>query len=107
MGCNTEEKEEFWNELDEEVQKIPGAERVVIGADLNGHVGKEKTGDERVMGRYGLRERNEEGQGIMDFAKRMGMAVLNTYFKKKEEHRPTRVEVGAPRWIMSYVEEAS
>ena len=36
VGCNTEEKEEFWNELDEEVQKIPGAERVVIGADLNG-----------------------------------------------------------------------
>ena len=23
----------------------------------------------------------------MDFAKRMDMAVLNTYFKKKEEHR--------------------
>ena len=61
VGCNTEEKEEFWNELDEEVQKIPGAERVVIGADLNGHVGEWNTGDERVMGRYGVRERNEEG----------------------------------------------
>ena len=89
VGCNTEEKEEFWNELDEEVQKIPGSERVVIGADLNSHVGEGNTGDERVMGRYGVRERNEEGQRIVDFAKRIDMAVLNTYFKKKEEHRVT------------------
>ena len=39
MGYTTEEK--FWNELDEEVQKIPGA--VVIGADLNGHMGEGNT----------------------------------------------------------------
>ena len=43
----------------------------------------------RVMGKYGVRERNEEGQRIVDFAKRMDMAVLNTYFKNKEEHRVT------------------
>ena len=102
VGCNTEEKEEFWNELDEEVQKIPGAERVVIGADLNGHVGEGNTGDERVMGRYGVRERNEEGQRIVDFAKRMDMAVLNTYFKKKEEHRVT-YQSGSRRTQVDYV----
>ena len=109
VGCNTEEKEEFWNELDEEVQKIPGAERVVIGADLNGHVGEGNTGDERVMGgKYGVRERNEEGQRIVDFAKRMDMAVLNTYFKKKEEHRVTYQSGGRRTQVdLSYVEEAS
>ena len=102
MGCNVEKKEEFWNELDEEVQKIPGAERVVIGADLNGHMGEGNTGDERVMGRYGVRERNEKGQRIMDFAKRMDMAVLNTYFKKKEEHRVT-YQSGGRRTQVDYV----
>ena len=30
-------------------------------------------------------ERNLEGQMVVDFAKRMQMAVLNTYFRKKEE----------------------
>ena len=102
VGCNIEEKEEFWDELDEEVQKIPGAERVVIGADLNGHVGEGNTGDERVMGRYEVRERNEEGQRIVDFAKRMDMAVLNTYFKKKEEHRVT-YQSGGRRTQVDYV----
>ncbi|KAI5630223.1 hypothetical protein C0J50_10298 [Silurus asotus] len=41
------------------------------------------------MGRYGLKERNVEGQMLVDFAKRMEMAVVNTYFKKKEDHRVT------------------
>ena len=103
VRCNTEEKEEFWNELDEEVQKIPGAERVVIDADLNGHVGEGNTGDERVMGRYGVRERNEEEQRIVDFAKRMDMAVLNTYFKKKEEHRVSSYQSGGRRTQVDYV----
>ena len=41
------------------------------------------------MGRYGLNKRNVEGQMVVEFAKRMEMAVVNTYFKKKEEHRVT------------------
>ncbi|KAI5092868.1 hypothetical protein C0J45_17259 [Silurus meridionalis] len=41
------------------------------------------------MGRYGLKERNVEGQMVADFAKRMEMAVVNTYFKKKEDHTVT------------------
>ncbi|KAI5089397.1 hypothetical protein C0J45_20805 [Silurus meridionalis] len=45
------------------------------------------TGDEEVMGRYGFKERNVEGQMVVDFAKRMEMAVVNTYYKKKEDHR--------------------
>ena len=41
------------------------------------------------MGRYGFGERNAEGQMVVDSSQRMEMAVVNTYFKKKEEHRIT------------------
>ena len=41
------------------------------------------------MGRYGDKARNAEGQMVVDFATRMEMAVVNTYFKKREEHRVT------------------
>ncbi|KAI5629253.1 hypothetical protein C0J50_8152, partial [Silurus asotus] len=61
-------------------------ERLVIMADFDGLVGEGNRGDE-VMSRYGFKERNVEGKMVIDFAKRMEMAVLNTYFKKKEDHR--------------------
>ena len=46
MGCIREEKEAFWLDLDETVEKIPKNERIVVGADLNGHVGEGNNGDE-------------------------------------------------------------
>ncbi|KAF7694127.1 hypothetical protein C0J45_16005 [Silurus meridionalis] len=89
VGCEIEEKEKFWSELDEVVDGVPKNKRLVIGADINGHVGEGNRGDKEVMGRYGLKERNVEGQMVVDFAKRMEMALVNTYFKKKEDHRVT------------------
>ncbi|KAK3507290.1 hypothetical protein QTP70_013546 [Hemibagrus guttatus] len=41
------------------------------------------------MGKFGVKERNLEGQMVVDFAKRMDMDVVNTYFQKREEHRVT------------------
>ncbi|KAK3563919.1 hypothetical protein QTP86_004862 [Hemibagrus guttatus] len=70
VGCELEEKESFWSELDEVMESIP-------------------TGDEEVMGKFGVKERNLEGQMVVDFAKRMDMGVVNTYFQKREEHRVT------------------
>ena len=52
VGCTREEKEAFWQELEETMEKVPREERVVIGADLNGHVGEGNHGDEDIMGTY-------------------------------------------------------
>ncbi|KAK3511333.1 hypothetical protein QTP70_001454 [Hemibagrus guttatus] len=67
VGCELEEKERFWSELDEVMESIPTGERVVIGADFNGHVGEGNRGDEEVMGKFGVKERNLEGQMVVDF----------------------------------------
>ncbi|KAK3549643.1 hypothetical protein QTP86_005388 [Hemibagrus guttatus] len=102
VGCELEEKERFWSELDEVMESIPTGERVVIGADFNGHVGEGNTGDEEVMGKFGVNERNLEGQMVVDFAKRMDMAVVNTYFQKREEHRVT-YKSGGRRTQVDYI----
>ncbi|KAK3571302.1 hypothetical protein QTP86_005934 [Hemibagrus guttatus] len=89
VGCELEEKERFWSELDGVIESILMGQRVVIGADFNGQVGEGNRGDEEVMGKFGVKERNLEGQIVVDFAKRMDMAVVNIYFQKREEHRVT------------------
>ena len=47
VGCEFEEKEKFWNELDEVMQNIPRDERVLIGADFNVHVGAGNRGEKK------------------------------------------------------------
>lgn len=48
---------------------------MVIGV---GHVGAGNRGDEEVKGRFGIQGRNAEGHMVVDFAKGMVMAVVNT-----------------------------
>ena len=55
---------------------------MVIGADFNGHVGEGNSGDEDVMGRIDIQDRNAEGQMVIDYEKKMDMVVVTT---NKEE----------------------
>ncbi|KAK3519689.1 hypothetical protein QTP70_000999 [Hemibagrus guttatus] len=105
VGCELEEKERFWSELDEVMESIPMGERVVIGADFNGHVGEGNIGDVEVMGKFGVKERSPEGQMVVDIAKRMDMAVVNTYFQKREEHRVTYKSGGVAEKYVRVVQD--
>ena len=77
VGCD-EEKEAFWADLEEVMGKIPRDERLVIGADLNAHVGEGNTNDEEAMRKHGFGRRNLEGKAVVDFAKRWELIVSNT-----------------------------
>ena len=59
------------------------------GADINGHVGEGNIRDEEIMGSYGAGMRNKKVKMALDFAKRMDLEVVKTYFQKKDEHRVT------------------
>ena len=83
VGCICEKKEAFWLDLDETVEKISKDERIVVKADLNGHVGEGNNSNEECLGRHGFGKRNNKGQAVVDFAKRMEPVITNTYFVKK------------------------
>ena len=41
------------------------------------------------MGRFGIQGRNTKDQTMGDFAKRMEMAAMSSFFQKRQEHRVT------------------
>ena len=79
----------FWQNLDKLIESVSKQERRVLVPDLNGHMGKGNIGDEEIMGRHGAGTRNKKGSMVVDFAKRMDLAIINTYFNKKHEHKVT------------------
>ncbi|XP_050521633.1 uncharacterized protein LOC126894562 [Daktulosphaira vitifoliae] len=75
VECDEIDMEVFCREMDEEMQGVPGNEDVVIGGDMNGHIGNERRGYERVHGGYGFSGKNEAGERILDFAVSQDLAI--------------------------------
>lgn len=48
----------------------------------------------KVMGKFGVQDRDAEGQMVEDFAKRLEMVVVNSFFQKRREHRVTNENGG-------------
>ena len=44
VGCTEEEKETFWEQMDQELSAIREGERVILDVVLNGHIGRSREG---------------------------------------------------------------
>ena len=68
------------------MSRVPGTEKIVVGADLIGHVGNNPGVFQRVHGGKGYGQRNREGETILKSMESLDLALVNTFFNKKEEH---------------------
>ena len=66
VGCLDGEKDWFWDEVDQVLYLILQEEKVILAGDLNGHVGQSREGIKRWHGGWGIGEKNNEGQRILD-----------------------------------------
>jgi hypothetical protein len=83
IGLNESVKMQFWEELDALVSSVPISEKLFIGGDLNGYIGSTRVGFEGVHGGFGYGSRNQEGEGILNFALAYDLIVANTLFRKR------------------------
>ncbi|XP_066982168.1 craniofacial development protein 2-like [Macrobrachium rosenbergii] len=83
VGCDEEVKNRFWKQMNEMITPIEVEERLVIGGDLNGHIGRSRENISRIHGGHGMGEMNEEGELIVDFALSFDLALNNTFFISK------------------------
>ena len=86
VNLTLEEKQKFWEEFDGLVGPIDRSEKLVVGGDLNGHVGVGSGEYAGVHGGFGVGRRNGEGEVILDMAVAHDLCVVNTMFKKRVEH---------------------
>ncbi|XP_066990470.1 craniofacial development protein 2-like [Macrobrachium rosenbergii] len=83
VGCDEEVKNRFWREVDEMITSIEMEERLVIGGDLNGHIGRSQENINSIHGRHGMGGMNKEGELIVDFALSFDLSINNTFFTSK------------------------
>ncbi|XP_071704615.1 uncharacterized protein [Rutidosis leptorrhynchoides] len=88
-GRGDAEKRHFWESLDEVVRMCPPDHRLLIGGDLNGHIGTVVEGFAGVHMGFGYGVRNEEGLSILKFTVAHDLAIVNSFFKKRDSQLAT------------------
>ena len=73
--------------MDNTTQEIQNMETVWIWRDLNGHVGDSNGGAEEITGKYGIGDKNEAVESIINFAQAGNLAMTNTYLQKSSSKR--------------------
>ncbi|XP_047484204.1 uncharacterized protein LOC125035937 [Penaeus chinensis] len=76
----------FMENFERIIQDIPESEKVLVGADLNGYVGKRSDGYQRVHGGKGYSQKDTEGERILECAESLDMTAVNTFCQKRDEH---------------------
>ena len=94
QGLSVDEKDKFFETLLLTVSKIGDNEIIVLGGDLNGHVGKSEAGYEGVHGGYGYGVRNADGERILELGDALGMVVCNMLFEKQDSRLITYTSGG-------------
>ncbi|XP_023224327.1 craniofacial development protein 2-like [Centruroides sculpturatus] len=77
-----EEVEEVYQQINQCIQGKDNRDILLIMGDMNAKVGRGREGI--VIGPWGLGERNDRGERLIDFCREKGLTVMNTWFKHHE-----------------------
>ena len=86
----TEEiKEQFYDDLQYMVNKVPKSDLIIILGDINGKFWKEPA-YQKITGKHTLhKETNRNGELLCDFAAANNMTAMSTHFQHKQIHKGT------------------
>ena len=74
----------------------------VIMGDFNAVVGEER--NEKIVGKYGLGNKNERGEMLIEFCKRKDLVLTNTWFENEKRRRYTWKNPGdIERYQIDYI----
>ena len=86
-----EEKDEFYNQLQDIVSSCNRNDMFVVMGGLNAKVGNNNTNREEVMGKFGIGViyMNDNGERLCDFCSANGFIITGTIFPHKNIHKLT------------------
>ena len=87
---NEENKDQWYDEVQEVLNKVPGHDMLVILGDLNAKVGRETAAFNGILGEHSLHEvSNDNGLRVATLASQYNLVVGGTLFPHKVKHKGT------------------
>jgi hypothetical protein len=83
----TQNKEEFFEHLNEEISKIGTSREIIIMGDMNSRVGKKD--QDKIVGRYGEDTINDNGNRLINICNQNNLRIMNGFFQHRDIHKYT------------------
>ena len=80
-------KDQFHEQLDDTINRIPTSEHVYLLGDFNARVGADRESWPKVLGHHGIGKLNENGHRLLEFSCFHNLCVTNTYFQNKDRRK--------------------
>jgi len=103
-GHDDEELDKMYEQLEELIERQKGSDNVIIMGDWNAVVGEGR--DENEVGLYGLGQRNDRWDKLVEFCRNNKFMVTNTWFQQHIRRRYTWKkpgDIGHQRYQIDYI----
>ena len=84
-----EEKDEFYEQLEEEIRTTPRHDVLMVIGDLNARVGEDNTGKETAIGTQGFGCANNNGERLSNLCAESRLVTGGTLFMHRDIHKTT------------------
>ena len=82
-----EVKDEFYENLQMVIKKVPSKEGLILLGDFNARVGADQTSWPRCLGHFGVGTMNENGQRLLELCTLHDLCITNTFFQLKPQQK--------------------
>ena len=90
--CKEEEIEQFYEDLDKAMRQLKSQDVKIVMGDFNAKVGDRRVED--IVGPWGLGNRNEQGNRLIDWCKENDFIISNTWYENHPRRRYTWTSPG-------------
>ena len=95
-----QDKEEFYRELQQSMDKIPKTENFILAGDFNGRIGKHPIPE--CVGIYGEQVTKHNGAALRDFCTFNKLKITNSFYRQTNIHKYTW-EARGTKSVIDYI----
>jgi exonuclease III len=95
-----EEKECFYDTLNETIKAVPSSHKLLLMGDFNARVGVDYMSWANVLGKHGVGLENSNGTLLLSLCAQNELIVTNTIFQQANKHKTTWMHPGTKKWHM-------
>lgn len=104
LNATEEDKDRFYQNLDEILHKVPRKDKIVLLGDFNARVGKDSDIWDRIIGKHGVGKMNANGLRLLTLCAAHDLTITNTVFQQKDKYKTSWMHPRSKHWhLIDYV----